>query len=136
MNGPDADALRAKAEAAACPGIVALIDFLDEQRRAGNRIAKIGSASVDFHGRVKALKARPHAFEEYRTLVDSLPHFHFGRADGKRTPIEDIANVLEGIEKVGPAERAKFDRFCLELARNDVEFETIQGKLILTQPVQ
>jgi hypothetical protein len=136
MNEPDARALRARAESAECPGIAALIDFLEKALAGGNRIAKIGSATIDFHGRVRELKARPHTFEEYRALIDSLPHFHFGRADGKRTPIGDIAHILDSVESTPPEARAKFDRFCLELARDDIEFEMIQGKLILTQPVQ
>jgi len=118
-------------------GILALVQFLEKERKSGRQILKIGSATIDFYGRVAALKTRSYTHEEYRLVMDSLAIHHFGRSDGTITPIEDLAGFTEGVLQLSPVHQERLDSFCADLAApTDEDYQIIQAKLIVYRPVQ
>lgn len=129
--------LRSGFQKAGLKGVVELIDFIVAEREHGREIVKIGSGTVDFDGRLKALKERPHTDDEIGMLIMSLPALHLGRSDEAVTPLETLAELLPLLPNAESERIRRLDAFCRDLAKSDEsDFEVILGKLILVRPVQ
>jgi hypothetical protein len=136
----DSTKLREQFESAGCAGALALIDFLDRERKAGRVVTKIGSGTVDFNGVIEKMRAESHTSDEIGLAILRLPALHFGRADGKRTPFDDLKVFADRLAELIPKEKIDFDLFCADLAApggedGKADFKVIRGKLILYRDV-
>ncbi|MEN9920629.1 MAG: hypothetical protein RL538_522 [Candidatus Parcubacteria bacterium] len=92
-------------------GVVSLLEFLLTTE--GDTIRKIGSTTIGF----QQLNRSKYTTEEERMMaVWNLGTVHFGRLDGKRTPVQDIAGMATPRFDELPEEvKRRFDMLCSDL---------------------
>jgi hypothetical protein len=120
----DSSALRQHFFARKLHGIVALIDFLEEERAKGNEVKEIGSTTVSFHKPVRECTGPE---------LLALPTIVVGSRRGSPTPLETLAEFAKG-ESSSEALRL-FDLLCKDLAeRDNSKFSVIGSKSVIFGP--
>lgn len=105
----DVPALRKRYEDLKCMGIVALIDHLEQKRKEGHVILRCGAS----------------------------PFFVFGSMDGSKTPMEQLAELVETAHELGEPEFTNFNLYCADLAETDpTKFRILRIKTEVTRPAQ
>lgn len=119
----DAAALRAFYEKSACPGVVALIDYLASPEGANTRC--IGSSTIDFDGILGDDARFPTDAEKAAAVFFLTKSLHIGSNDGSVTPLEWLQELSVVFDTISNEARSRFDIVCAELA--EVAIAPIEG---------
>ncbi|MBP6869093.1 MAG: hypothetical protein KBC16_03220 [Candidatus Pacebacteria bacterium] len=105
-------------------GVVALIDFLEEERLKGNVVKEIASTTVSFHKPITECTGPE---------LMALPTIVIGSRRGSPTPLEALAEFSNGDSS--PEALRLFDLLCKDLAeRDNSKFTVIASKSIIFGP--
>lgn len=105
-------------------GIVALIDFLEEERMKGNEVKEIASTTVSFHKPIRECTGME---------LMTLPTIAIGSRRGSPTPLQAIAEFSRS--NSSPEALRLFDLLCMDLAeRDNSKFTVIASKSIIYGP--
>lgn len=138
MSEADVDRLRRKYLDIQMPGMVAMIDFIVTQEKAGKHLQKIGSSTVVPPG--LEINENASEAEAFETVFFKLKSFHLGSANS--TPLEDAANYWEAFLKAPPEWKEWLDNALYSMAnaasseRTSSSLVFTEGKIFLVPPDQ
>ena len=107
----DAKALRIFFTEFQCPGVVALIDYLETPE--GQTVCEIGSSGIDLDGVVEKAETEAEKMAAYWFRTHKL---YIGSRDGSVMPLEWLNELSKVFSKVSAELRERFDRSCDMLA--------------------